>query len=287
MIKKIKHAIKRKCYPHRYFPYNRYLVSHRHRFIFLAIAKNANSFFKTAVILNADGTEDFEPKQETGNRYLNRKPESPVHLRNLQLLKDPSYTKIVVLRNPMKRFVSAYLDKIVSKDLVGSRYVSFVEAVQEANGLCPDHDRSITFREFVKYVCMQTDSEQNHHWRPQTAYLSNHVFDLYGRLEDLSDTYDFFSKRYGIDLNEISRNQVISAKVTNYDQSQESNLEIDYSRWLPSELIGLPALPTAPKLFSPDLFEIYESRYQRDIQLYAKTFDCDYNKLTEAYRGYC
>ena len=84
-----------------------------------------------------------------------------------RILKD--YYKMMVIRHPVERIVSTYLDKLVSnKSLSWRQYLGekvlkrlhpdLSEAVKEKG-------EGVTFNDFVQYI-IQTSSEMNPHWRP-------------------------------------------------------------------------------------------------------------------------
>jgi hypothetical protein len=238
------------------------------------------------MVLNTDGTEDFRPDHESVLQYLSRKRGSPVRLRSLRLLDDPAYTKMVTLRNPMNRMVSAYLDKFVKPhpDL-DRKYADFAGAARATAGEAGSSDRSISFREFVAYSATLQREDLDPHWRPQSDYVAGRTFDVYGRFEDLSPVYDFFAGTYGIDLDKIARRKVRSPKVTDYRRGETEAGTARFGDATPRELRELPGFPEAHRFFDRALFDLFERRYRQDIVLYATVFGCDYDALAADYRA--
>jgi len=77
-----------------------------------------------------------------------------------KMMRDTSWTKAVVVRNPAERLLSAYLDKI--------RDTSFSSAYCFNLGLEEDCDLDkVDFSSFVDLVAKQNRREMNQHWNPQ------------------------------------------------------------------------------------------------------------------------
>jgi len=100
------------------WPLNSLLVSQKHRVIYTPIAKNANTTLKRLFvrlsgyarsdeILGGD-VHTYLTSNQTGLSLCDYSPGDAT-----EILSDPSYFRYVVLRDPLARAVSGYLDKFV------------------------------------------------------------------------------------------------------------------------------------------------------------------------------
>jgi hypothetical protein len=88
--------------------------------------------------------------------------------------------RFTFVRHPMRRFESAYWDKIVYS-------YNWRAEVQRTLGLPEDREASLTFEQFLEAVERQDPvRDMNPHWRPQNLNLMHPVvtYDRVGRLED-------------------------------------------------------------------------------------------------------
>lgn len=80
---------------------------------------------------------------------------------------------LVVVRNPYERLISAYLNKLVipsPKEPFAGAVLDTVWRNQRKKERSSPTD-SISFREFVQYVCSRSDDELDQHWQSQTHHL--------------------------------------------------------------------------------------------------------------------
>lgn len=164
------------------------------KLIYLPIAKNACSSLKRMVA--AMGGVDLLPgedihikldKNSTGLQFADRSEDEIRHA-----LSSPDWMRFVVIRDPLDRLVSAYIEKFVLnrnhpriEETVGPTY----RAVFKKDDLdAEDFARGITFREFVEVILAETPKALDFHWRPQSEQLGNiaftHIYDV-RQLDDL------------------------------------------------------------------------------------------------------
>ena len=88
--------------------------------------------------------------------------------------------RFTFVRHPTPRVESAYLDKVVRHPRNHWR-----AEIRRALGLSKDHDRKLTFDQFVDALETQEPIEMDPHWRPQYLNLMHPLieYDLVGRLE--------------------------------------------------------------------------------------------------------
>jgi hypothetical protein len=125
-----------------------------------------------------------------------------------QALRDPSYFKFTIVRHPLNRLVSAYLDKVVnvkvtahSLILSGQVRAGCLKTTTVWNwlrGLPLDSERSITFREFVMRLAHCNLEKVDTHYRPQHRLLRGLSLDFTGKLESLVQDFAVVQDRLGV-----------------------------------------------------------------------------------------
>ncbi len=107
--------------------------------------------------------------------------------------RDPAFTKIAVVRDPLERAVSAYT--VVTDTKSGSQWRAAQRSIAE-----PDDERRLTFNEFLDFLETEDLAATNYHWRLQTA---QDCFDLalpdvhLAKVETLQEDLDRLARRMG------------------------------------------------------------------------------------------
>ena len=157
--------------------------------------KNPKAACSTILVwLDRIHTQDFE-HEFTNVHKQHRLP----HIRSLGwptvagMLAGSAY-RFSFVRHPLRRFESAYWDKIVYS-------VRWRPEVQRTLGLPEDPESSLTFEQFVEAVEQQDPvTEMNGHWRPQHVNLMHPVvtFDRIGRLESFQTDLELVRQEAGL-----------------------------------------------------------------------------------------
>lgn len=103
--------------------------------------------------------------------------------------------RLIVLRNPFMRLVSAYLDKIAKpvedfgwdvcfQIIKNQRQIPEEEIPQTIN-----EGNTPTFREFVDFLSRRSDRELNEHWRSQCSFFTFEQYDEIFALETLQEPW--------------------------------------------------------------------------------------------------
>lgn len=171
------------------------IVIRRFRLIFFHVPKVACEEFKK-LFRRMEGYEDWAtsyndpPGLYSPDKPLSRLPHDPkinglTYLTQLPLdeanmiLNDPTWTKAIFLRDPMTRFVSAYLDKI-------RRHHRNAEM------------RKLSFEEFITKV---EQGLKNRHWNPQSQFYNLDkwlpVMDFVGAFESLAEDTETLLRKLG------------------------------------------------------------------------------------------
>jgi hypothetical protein len=148
------------------------------------IAKNAcTSIKKTLGIAN-------------GNLTINDCPHNRDGLKTFSANNILKSTKLIVLRNPFKRLVSAFLDKIATPQqqnigLEGNKNIfkSQGKKEDEINDLIKSNTTA-TFLEFVQYLSKTPDIYLNEHWKSQSSSCLLDEYDLIFPLERLEERWN-------------------------------------------------------------------------------------------------
>lgn len=168
-------------------------------YVYARIYKSANSTVISS-LYNAENNiriTSLEDVQKIKDNYFTKPGElSKSDLKNLD-----SYFKFTIVRNPCRRILSAYLDKIEKTD--GSKRKIVTKFLNKK----PDDE--ITFNEFLDFL-ENGGLRQNGHWAPQTDFLVFPIdqYDYIGKLENLQkDLTQILSIIYSKDCPIISVNE--------------------------------------------------------------------------------
>ncbi|KAA1426298.1 sulfotransferase family protein [Nocardioides antri] len=134
------------------------------------------------------GEHDFSP----GNVHTdNRLPKVPdVGRRRIARMISGDAYRFSFVRDPLRRFQSAYLDKIVSSKRWRTQ-------IQTALGQEPDPERAVSLDEFVTGIERQDPiGEMDPHWRPQHVNLMMPLvsYDHIGRIETFDADLEIIRK---------------------------------------------------------------------------------------------
>ena len=110
-----------------------------------------------------------------------------------EMLADSAWKKIVFVRNPYTRIVSAYINKFMECDSqfldIYRRVALGIYAKIGEDAVADGDPRQLTLDQFVKYLGMERDDlAMDDHWIPQsTIALPGQIsYDFIGRFENLS-----------------------------------------------------------------------------------------------------
>lgn len=255
------------------WPVGTALVSTVHKILYMPIAKNACTSLKRLMvtlsdsplkenILSARGFHRFLADNRTGVTLRDRGVAEATAIVN-----DPSWLKFVVLRNPLERLVSGYLQKFVDlrtpdhAPLPETRVI--IESVYAQRGQQPDLRRSISFREFVHYLMHHEDAVLDSHWRSQICYLTGIQYNFIGRVEDMSLIRKVLEARVGEAIEIGSFNAIRRAQPGG--QSGMTDL-------VAAEMRDAQVYPRAEDLVDADLEAAIGLRYKDDFELYRAHF---------------
>ena len=191
-----------------------------------------------------------------------------------QFMSDPDVFRWTVLRDPYRRLLSAYLNKIVG----GGRgtaakplKVKTLRGAQALHGRPFNLKQSISFEEFVRYLATLDDSDMNVHWMPQARIIGGDLsrFAHVGRLENLKTTLDLLERRFGYhpELDPVPHLGGAEQHSTKY--SEQIVIPGPWRR--PPHVLrnSEQGVPPVAQFYPPELRMIVQERYADDFTLYA------------------
>lgn len=256
------------------FPRSATLVNPESRLVYVAIPKNACTEVKAHFVLNSPFRDAFLATRSPIHDFCGTLAATAVPRETIM---GSDYFRFTILRDPRRRLVSAYLNKIVRPRRNRLHYLRLpllartIRGAQEIAGLDYDPVRSITFDEFVRFLARADDTDCNVHWMPQYRFTGTDLsaFHHVGRVERLADTLDLLAERFGWIDEAALIADICSAgrRLTKY--SDASTLAAPYQA-LPRELDEFESnVPPFTHFYTPELTRIVEQRFAQDVALYA------------------
>src|SRR5690606_130938 len=139
----------------------------------------ANSYLKSIFLFNHPAAQDYDPHSETALEYLRRKKHPmDIIVRRRSTLAREDYTKIVVVRDPAKRLVSCFLDKLTKVYGNDDLIERFCGDASRILGM-PVRKDGISFDVFSSYVFQVPDWRSDKHYRSQVSLIHGIKFDCY------------------------------------------------------------------------------------------------------------
>ncbi len=160
----IKQPVRRKDKRELYWPL---LTDDKHRVIYCVIPKAGCTSFKT-MMANQTQRLRVETRLDVNNdrmldsiglHYLSEYPPEMIKHR-LQ-----NYTKVMLVRHPFDRLMSAYKDKFVDKQMFSEMYQRFITDTLGQDAVMQNGQVRISLEQFLKLVsCGYHEGFRNHHW---------------------------------------------------------------------------------------------------------------------------
>ena len=242
-----------------------------HKAMLIFIPKAACTILKATVVMNSPMRERYAESGLTIHRFVTvMRPRKQFH----ELFQDPDVFRWTVLRDPYRRLLSAYLNKIVGGGRGDEAKAVKVEAIRGAQALQGrpfNLKQGISFEEFVRYLATITNDEMNIHWTPQSHIIGGDLsrFAHVGRLENLKATLKLLEQRFGYrpELDAVPHLGGAEQHSTKY--SEQVVIPEPWRR--PPHLLRKSELgvPPVAQFYPPELRKIVQERYADDFALYA------------------
>jgi len=156
------------------------LYYHALRIVYNYIPKNACSTVKGTLAFANDGSVFEKTPHELDAKYR----QEPMSM-------DASWKRLLILRDPLERLISAYLDKIV-RPLEPDKAALVDRIFKNEYGRERVGAESITLSQFWRWVREQRSDDLDPHWRHQTAMLAFDQYDYVLRVERLLSDWNAF-----------------------------------------------------------------------------------------------
>lgn len=190
--------------------------------------------------------------------------------------------KCIVLRNPLSRAVSAYLDKIIKEDLeIYAREAC--EAIFHYCGFSDEDMRCLikrgkrpTFEQFIEYLVRTPDYELDSHWRSQCSFFTFMKYDRIFALEKLD--CDWTASDFGhIPLTDppVSHRSSANKKIasSNSELGIPGNISALSGEILRNVMSEKGLTPSTEMFFnSPEIRNIYSTRFADDLNVFEYLF---------------
>lgn len=202
------------------------LVDDKFKIMYCAIAKVGSSAFKTVLAeLHNKTFPPGSPHVHSWNKWrrLNSYSEKEREIR-LQ-----TYFKLIFVREPLRRLLSAFKDKFLKGDpQYGRRYRSEIIKLYRPNDFQPGGENWITFAEFIKFY--SSERYRDPHWLQyeQICHPCLVNYDFIGRLETLEEDTALLLKLTGLDER---------INIPKINQHTDPHEVLDYYSQVPPEYI--------------------------------------------------
>lgn len=248
---------------------SKYLINHKYKIIYCPIPKNACTLFKTIMVEHSDERQKYLDSSLNIHEYTSRH-EAGITLTDLSYMHNRDYFKFVILRNPFKRLVSAYLN-LIGKVVKPIKFaLQLVKDVYRNLGMEPDIYKSITFSQFIYYLVQTEDEQLNPHWCPQHKFLGQFQFDYIGQFENINEVKKYINKKFDMKINE----NLLKYKRTKYSNYKfENKLHEKYPEELKRLIIKVGGFPKSEDFYTPELEVIVREKYAEDIKIYEREFN--------------
>ena len=189
------------------WPYGTMMVAERHKLFYIPVAKCACTSLKSMMIRLAE-VDRADIAVELGVHFVTDRFNTGVQLKDKPIdraraiLASDDFFKFSVIRDPIERLVSAYLEKFVynrhsRRNLLHTRPV--ISEVQGTDQI--DIGRGISFDEFIHYILQQDPFDLDPHWRPQHTYFRGvpHISRIF-RLQNINELEQYLLQHHGINV---------------------------------------------------------------------------------------
>ena len=232
------------------------LINHEHKLIIYINAKCASGTIKTW-FLQQIGVLPTDISGEA-DKFLGKSIHDYIK-ENYKLYCAPkkhnnNYTTAIVVRNPWRRVVSCYCNKILIKE----NHLKTLDISSKE-----DYEKEISFREFVNLISKIDHAHLEQHLRSQVFGREHIHFDYIIKMENLN-----------ADLSELSKNRGIQTAPLALDRRNPT----DYHE----HLIGPPVydhksstfkhIPAYTSFYDKRLIDAVEKKYKADIKLFNYKF---------------
>lgn len=238
----------------------RFMVDDEHKILYCPIPKNACTFFVRLILDNSPVAEEYRSSDLDPHEF--RRRNAALRMRNATPLTAPDFLRFLILREPIDRLVSAYLNKFVRN--INYRQARLATEKYRFRRGMPSSDKFLSFAQFVEFLAAESPRKFDVHWRPQHLLVQPFVkyFDEIVTMESIPEVVELLSHRFGRNLPCLptpNRNE--------YLQYPLADKLFDAP---PNELRELTKMPTPSSLLTDQLKDLAERIYRDDLDFYRR-----------------
>ena len=178
----------------------------------------------------------------------------------------------IILRNPFKRLLSFFLDKLchLQQDQSEGSY----NHAQEVFHFTGDN----SFSDFVNYIWESPNSiYDDEHARPQCDFLLYQKYDDYFALEEIKDANQKIYEKTGLKIDDVrDKNSIFTSKDCEYSQDITSITQANKIK----DLLDANKIPVVENMYTNDMIKKVATLYLQDILLYCNEIQSDVPELS-------
>jgi hypothetical protein len=254
------------------WPLSSMMFSTKHKVLYIPIAKCGCSSLKDMMLEMAE-VEHKDVIRKVGLHAVADRFNTGLQLKDIDLdsaidiLAEPEYFRFSVIREPMDRLISAYLEKFVRNRQTAGNQFHTSAVLAQVQGVV-DHNVGITFRQFVEYIVSSDPNTLDTHWIPQSLYLEPLLkgLSLY-RLDELDQLKS--------DLGDLSGCQIdIGHTNKTRSKTRTSKELVKLGRFVDSPPLELDDVSnlSAGDFMLQEIVQLIENAYHHDVELYHSTY---------------
>lgn len=179
------------------------------------------------------------------------------------IINSDDYYKFAVVRDPVRRIISAYTEKFLVNRLTNANLLHTIDVLRQIR--CesrPDLNAGVSFRSFVNFLTASPPQRLDPHWAPQHLFLHGvNRFNAIFTMEQMDELAKQLSAITGKDIQLGKHNASVAHG--SLERSQPGR----YADTLPSDLDNIEGI-SSEDFMAPDLVEALEHYYQEDVKLY-------------------
>ncbi len=166
-------------------------VSKQNRYIYISNPKAACSSIKLFLSRCETNDPEFTPEAMHRKKHL---PFDRIADLKSELSHNSDYYTFSFVRHPLRRAVSAYVDKIIGNKPQKKEILAKLGVDEEQLA------HPVSFNEFVKVIIQQRPESLNPHWRPQVYNIYPDIcrFDFIGKLESFNEDFENVKRAIGL-----------------------------------------------------------------------------------------
>lgn len=220
-------------------------------FVYVYIYKNACTTFKRLIIANIPRT----PENASASNVELMK----VRLVSLEKAQEAKH-RLFVIRNPVERVVSGFLNQIVENPEL--HYPEMFDVIEKT---IEKPIAEVTFRDFViKYLAASNLKNINSHFHPVTTTLAPLKYDSVIEMKDL---YESSKSLFGLEIANKYFKQRINSSTNNKTLPADNYYDMSIGD-LHSKYLANGLHPSKKDMLDKEILQCIQSIFSSDIQLF-------------------